>query len=401
MTFLLDHLPDQLHLVIATRADPPLPLARLRSRGQLVEVRGADLRFTPDEAQQFLTQAMGWTSTPPTSRPSRSAPRAGSPAFSSPRCRCARSRPGPRSPTSSRRSPAATGSSSTTWPTRSWPGNRPRCATSCCAPRSSTGSPGPCATRSPEQTGRDRDAGRPRPRQPVRRSAGHRTHLVPLPPPVRRRAARTPAHRGPRPGPAAAPAGQRLVRRTRPARGRGPARPRWPRTSREPRYLVEEALPELRRARQDSLLLSWIRALPGSVVRRSPVLSIVAGWARMMTGDLDGLESCLDDADAALAAGARDPDLAATWAQTEDLRTAPATILVYRASLAQARGDVAGTVRHARAALDLAGPEDHFVRGGGGRVPRPGGLGCRRHRGSPRHVLRGSAQPARRGKPGR
>ena len=58
--------------------------------------------------------------------------------------------------------------------------------------------------------------------------------------------------------------------------------------------------------------------------------------------------------------------LAATWADTEDLRTAPATISVYRASLAQARGDVAGTVRHARRALDLAGPEDHFVRGAGG-----------------------------------
>jgi LuxR family maltose regulon positive regulatory protein len=46
--------------------------------------------------------------------------------------------------------------------------------------------------------------------------------------------------------------------------------------------------------------------------------------------------------------------------------TAPATILVYRASLAQARGDVAGTVRHARHAFDLAGPVDHFVRGGAG-----------------------------------
>ena len=77
-------------------------------------------------------------------------------------------------------------------------------------------------------------------------------------------------------------------------------------------------------------------------------------------------ESRLDDAEAALAAGAQDPDLAATWADTEDLRTAPATISVYRASLAQARGDVAGTVRHARHALDLAGPEDHFVRGAGG-----------------------------------
>ena len=67
-----------------------------------------------------------------------------------------------------------------------------------------------------------------------------------------------------------------------------------------------------------------------------------------------------------LAAGAQDQDLAATWADTDHLRTAPATVSVYRASLAQARGDVAGTVRHARHALDLAGPEDHFIRGAGG-----------------------------------
>ena len=45
--FLLEHLPPQLHLVIAGRADPPLPLARLRARGELVEIRAADLRFTP------------------------------------------------------------------------------------------------------------------------------------------------------------------------------------------------------------------------------------------------------------------------------------------------------------------------------------------------------------------
>ena len=85
-----------------------------------------------------------------------------------------------------------------------------------------------------------------------------------------------------------------------------------------------------------------------------------------MAGDLDALESRLDDAEAALAEGAEDPDLAATWADTDDLRTAPATISVYRASLAQARGDTDGTVRHARRVMELAGPEDHFLRGAGG-----------------------------------
>jgi LuxR family transcriptional regulator, maltose regulon positive regulatory protein len=130
-------------------------------------------------------------------------------------------------------------------------------------------------------------------------------------------------------------------------------------------YLMEEALPEIRRARQDGLLLMWMRSLPEPVVRRSPVLSIVTGWSLMMSGDLDAVESRLDDAEAALAAGAQDGDLAATWADTEDLRTAPATISVYRAALAQARGDIAGTVRQARRVLDLAGPEDHFLRGAG------------------------------------
>jgi LuxR family transcriptional regulator, maltose regulon positive regulatory protein len=58
LAFLLDHLPPQLHLVIATREDPQLPLARLRARGQLTELRAAELRFTPAEAAAFLTEVM-------------------------------------------------------------------------------------------------------------------------------------------------------------------------------------------------------------------------------------------------------------------------------------------------------------------------------------------------------
>jgi LuxR family maltose regulon positive regulatory protein len=59
LSFLLDHLPPALHLVLITREDPALPLARLRARGQLTELRAADLRFTPDEAVEFLNQVMG------------------------------------------------------------------------------------------------------------------------------------------------------------------------------------------------------------------------------------------------------------------------------------------------------------------------------------------------------
>jgi LuxR family maltose regulon positive regulatory protein len=59
LTFLIDHLPPQMHMVIATRVDPPLPIARLRGRGQLTELRATDLRFTPDEAVAFLNHVMG------------------------------------------------------------------------------------------------------------------------------------------------------------------------------------------------------------------------------------------------------------------------------------------------------------------------------------------------------
>jgi len=59
LTFLLRHLPPQMHLVISTREDPPLPLARLRARGQLTEVRVTDLRFTPSEAAEFLNTRVG------------------------------------------------------------------------------------------------------------------------------------------------------------------------------------------------------------------------------------------------------------------------------------------------------------------------------------------------------
>jgi LuxR family maltose regulon positive regulatory protein len=59
LSFLLEHLPPQMHLVIASRIDPPLPLARLRGRYQLTEVREADLRFTRAETTAFLNETMG------------------------------------------------------------------------------------------------------------------------------------------------------------------------------------------------------------------------------------------------------------------------------------------------------------------------------------------------------
>ncbi|MEY9776350.1 LuxR C-terminal-related transcriptional regulator [Arthrobacter sp. MW3 TE3886] len=125
--------------------------------------------------------------------------------------------------------------------------------------------------------------------------------------------------------------------------------------------LVELAVPIIRRNRQEAVLFGWLKALPAEAVRYSPVLSVFYGFMLMVSGDLHGVEPRLQDAERALAAvpsGTAPP-----WAVTDELQTLPATIAVYRASLAQARGDATGTSEHARHALALAGPRDHLARG--------------------------------------
>ena len=146
--------------------------------------------------------------------------------------------------------------------------------------------------------------------------------------------------------------------------------------------LFELALPGLRRNRQDHSLRRWLRALPDDVIGRRPLLATLRAWDSLSDGDLDGVEAWLDaaqagpatdgpvgepDADGAFAG----PD-AETWnppptdaerARDRELRELPAMIEVYRASVAQARGDVPGTVARAGRALELAGPADHLARG--------------------------------------
>ena len=59
LTYLIDHQPEQVHLLIASRSDPPLQLSRLRARGQLLEIRQTDLRMNPAEAGEFFNKSMG------------------------------------------------------------------------------------------------------------------------------------------------------------------------------------------------------------------------------------------------------------------------------------------------------------------------------------------------------
>lgn len=365
VTFLLDHLPDHVHLVIATRSDPPLPLARLRSRGQLTEVRAADLRFTADEALEFLNRAME-LDLAPADVDALDERTEGWIAGLQLAALSLRGITEPEEVTAFIE--AFTGSD--------------RFVVDYLAEE--------VLARQPAQvrdfllgtavlarlTGPLCDAvtGRVDGAAMLENLDRSNLFLVPLdsqrswyryhhlfadvlqarllaehPDLVQALHERASAwfH--------SCGLLEDAVRHARAAKDFDRAA-----------YLMEEALPELRRTRQDGVLLAWAQALPQSVVRRRPVLSILAASSLLMSGDLDAVESCLDDADAALASGASDPELAARWADTDDLRTAPATISVFRASLAQARGDVAGTVLHARRAMDLAGPADHFVRGGAG-----------------------------------
>jgi LuxR family maltose regulon positive regulatory protein len=363
--FLLEHLPDCLHLVIATRADPPLPLARLRSRGQLTEVRAADLRFTVPEAQDFLTRTMGLTLT------SADVEALGvrTEGWIAGLQLAALSLQG-----------IAERAEVTNF-IEAFSGSN-RFVIDYLADEVLARQPGSvrqfllCTAVLDRLSGSLCDAvtGRTDGSRLLEELERGNLFLVPL---DDQRSwyryhhlfadvlhARLLAEQ-----PQRVRALHQRASDWFDSQGMAPDAVRHALAGGDharAAYLMEAALPQLRRTRQDGLQLSWVRSLPESVLRRSPVLGVMSAWSLMMSGDLDAVQSRLDDAEAALAAGEHDPSLAATWAVTEDLRTAPATISVFRASLAQARGDVAGTERHARRALELAGPDDHFLRGAGG-----------------------------------
>ncbi len=362
--FLLDHLPTRVHLVLATRADPPLALARLRSRGQLTEVRAADLRFTRGEARDFLNGVMGLdlTTDDVDALDERTEGWVAGLQLAALSLRGVEERGQVLGFID-----AFTGSSRFVIDYLAdevlarQPEEVRDFLLRTAVLHQLTGSLCDAVTDRADgaRTLEDLERGNLFLVALDTERSWYRYHhlfadvlrarlLAEQPeqvPVLHRRASAWYASRG---------LATDAIRHSLAAEdfdGAG--------------QLMEAALPEMRRTRQDSVLLSWVRSLPGPVVRRSPVLSIVAAWSMLMAGDLDAVESRLDEAEAALAAGAADPDLASRWADTEDLRTARATIPVYRAALAQARGDVADTVRHARRALELAGPEDHVVRGGG------------------------------------
>lgn len=372
VTFLLAHLPARVTVAITTRADPPLPLARLRGRGELLELRAVDLRFTRDEAGEFLNavMALGLSPAQVAALERRTEGWAAGLQLAALSVR-GRSHAG------------AAGSDRVGDFVDAFTGShrfvldylveevlaglsdevrrflldtsvlRQMTGALCDAV---TGRDDGCQMLEALEDGNlfvvpldDRrqwyryhhlfaDALR------ARLEAGHPERVTEL----HDSAGRWHVEHGSLPGAIAH------------ARAGGDAE--------RMADLVELALPELSRQRRDETLREYVRGIPDEVLRRRALLATAMAWSHLADGDLDGVEAWLDDAERAArttrdVSGELRTSLAAeAEARDRELRRLPAMIAVYRASVAQARGDVEGTVAHARHALELTEPVDHFPR---------------------------------------
>ncbi|HEV8156155.1 MAG TPA: hypothetical protein VGP67_11505, partial [Gaiellales bacterium] len=364
MTFLLEHLPPQIHLVIASRTDPALPLARLRGRGELTEIRAADLRFTPGEAAAYLNGVMGLALT-------------------------------------------AADVAALEGRTEGWIAALQLAALSMQGREDVTafidGFAGDdryivdflaeeVLQRQPEHVQHfllqtsilDRlsgplcDAVTGQDGGKTKLAALERGNLFLVPLDDRRRWYRyhqlfaDVLHarlRDEQPGDV-----PDLHRRAS----------EWYEQNGEPSEairhalaagdfgraadLVELAIPAMLQSRQEAAVLGWLERLPDEVVRVRPVLSVGFAGALLAGGDYEGVEARLRDAEGWLD-GATDtrqgsPAPAAEMVVVDDaeFRRLPAEIELYRAAQALVRGDGPGTVRHARRALELSPADDHLGR---------------------------------------
>ena len=351
-SFLLEHLPRHVGLAIATRVDPPLPLARLRSRADLVEVRAADLRFTPGESETFFNELMGLDLSPDDIL-ALDARTEGWPAGLQLAALSMRGRDD-----TSGFIDAFAGSHRFVLDylveevLRRQPDRVADFLMATAVLDQMTGALCDALTGSDDGSAMLEELERSNlfvvPLDDQR--TWYRYHHL-FAEALRARLL------GEHPGRALALHGtasqwyadhgmlEYAVQHALAGRQVGRAAD-----------LVEAAFPELRRSRRNRVLRSWLGALPESEVRTRPVLSTVMAWTRLVAGDLDGVEGWLGNAERALEALPYDAPMA-----SDELRTLPAWISIYRASAAQARDDVTGTAAHARHALELAGPEDHLA----------------------------------------
>jgi LuxR family maltose regulon positive regulatory protein len=365
MAFLLDHLPPHLHVVIASRADPALPLARLRARGELVEIRAADLRFTPDEAAAYLNEAMGLDL-------------------------------------------GASDVAALEARTEGWIAALQLAALSMQGRDDISGfiegfagddryivdylveevlqhQPGEVRSFLLQTSILDRlsgplcDAVTGQGGGKAMLEALDRENLFLVPLDDRRHwyryhqlfADMLRAHLL-----------DEQPDRLSELHSRASA---WYEQSGHPSEairhalaagdferaadLVELAIPAMRQARQEATARRWLKALPDELIRARPVLSVALAGALLVSGQLEGVEARLRDAErwldttADAGDGSDVPSTGMVVVDEEEFRRLPGAIAIYRAAQALALGDVTGTVTHARRALDLVAEDDHLGRG--------------------------------------
>jgi LuxR family transcriptional regulator, maltose regulon positive regulatory protein len=364
LAFLLEHLPPQLHLVIATREDPQLPLARLRARDHVTDLRAADLRFTPNEAAAFLMEVVG----PKLSKEDVAALEARTEGWIAGLQLAALSMQGHQDVAGFVRSFAGDDRYIVDYlldevlqrqsgHVRSFllqTSILDRLSGSLCD--AVTGDPG----------------------SNVLLEALHRGNFFVVPLDDKRQwyryhhlfanvlSAQLMAEQ-----PDQVAALHRRASLWYEQHGFAPdairhalAAEDWERAA----DLVELAVPAMGRSRQEATLLGWMEALPNEVIQCRPVLSLGYAGALLSNGKLEGVEDRLRDAERWLNPIADispldDPSAAMVVVDNAAFRRLPGSIAVYRAGLALARGNVPDTVLYARRSLDLVAEDDHLWRG--------------------------------------
>jgi LuxR family maltose regulon positive regulatory protein len=366
LSFLLDHLPRQLHLALASRSDPPLPLARLRARGELTDLRAADLRFAPDEAASFLNQVMGLG----LSAENVAALETRTEGWIAGLQMAALSMQGRED--IGHFVQAFTGSHRyiIDYLVEEVLQRQPESVRSFLLQTSILDRlSGPlCEAVTGQADAGGRLQGLERANLFVvplddQRQWYRYHHLFADVLRVRFREAQ----------PSQVPALHRRASEWY-ARNELPVEAIQHALAAEDferaASLVELAWPAVARSWQDATLQSWLKALPDDLVRRRPVLSVYYAGALLIGGNLEAVEFRLRDAERWLEIAADTGQLPEATAvervvaNEEEFRKLPVSIAIYRAALAQARGDIAGTARHAQRALDHLQPGDHLGRGG-------------------------------------
>jgi LuxR family maltose regulon positive regulatory protein len=365
MAFLLEHLPPRIHLVITTRADPALPLARLRARGELAEIRAADLRFTPDEAAAYLNEVMGLD----LAARDVAALEERTEGWIAALQLAALSMQGRDDVAGFIAGFAGDDRYIVDYLVEEVLHRQPEHVRTFLLQTSILGRlSGPLCDAVTGQNGGkamlealDRGNLFLIPLDDRRRWYRYhqlfadvlRAHLLDEQPDrvpeLHRRAGEWYERNGER---------SEAIRHALVAGD-------FPRAA----DLIERAIPAMRSSRQEAAVLAWLRALPDEVIAFRPVLSVHYAGTLLLHGQLEGAEARLQDAERWLDTttdGRARPRAALAErivVDSEEFRRLPSAIATYRAAQAMATGDVVGTIRHAEHGLELARLDDPLARG--------------------------------------